>query len=147
MDFMSALDVAASGLTADRTRMNIISMNLANINTTKTPTGGPYVRKSVIMETQNVFSPFAKEMWDANDRELKGVKVSSVAEDTRPFKSVFDPGHPDADESGYVQYPDINVVEEMAGMIEAMRSYESSAASIESIKTMYAKALQIGQGA
>ena len=119
MDFMSALDVAASGLTADRTRMNIISMNLANINTTKTANGGPYVRKSVIMETQDVFSPFAKEMWNANDRELKGVKISAVAEDSRPFKQVFDPGHPDADESGYVQYPDINVVEEMAGMIEA----------------------------
>ncbi|WP_029893431.1 flagellar basal body rod protein FlgC [Desulfohalovibrio reitneri] len=146
MDFMSALDVAASGLSAERSYLNIISMNLANINTTRTPEGTPYVRKSLNFESTDVYSPFSKEMWDANNRELQGVKVSGVVEDQRPFKEVHDPGHPDANEEGYVLFPDINVVEEMANMITAMRSYEASAASIEAAKQMYGKAVLIGQG-
>lgn len=146
MDFLSALDVAASGLGASRAQLNVISMNLANINTTRTVEGGPYVRKSISVETTDVFDPFSKEMWDPNNRELKGVKVTGIVADKRPFKNVFDPGHPDANEEGYVRYPDINVVEEMANMITATRSYEAGAASIEAAKTMYNKALAIGQG-
>ncbi len=146
MDFLTALDVAASGLGAQRSHLNVISMNLANINTTRTVEGGPYVRKSVVMETSDVYSPFATEMWNQNNRELKGVKVVGIVNDQRPFRMVFDPGHPDANEEGYVRFPDINVVEEMANMITSMRSYEASAAAIESAKTMYNKALLIGQG-
>ncbi len=146
MDFMSALDVAASGLGAQRSYLNVISMNLANINTTRTVEGGPYVRKTISVETTDVFDPFSKEMWDPNNRELKGVKVTGIVADKRPFKMVHDPGHPDAGEDGYVRFPDINVVEEMANMITATRSYEAGAASIEAAKTMYTKALTIGQG-
>ncbi len=144
MDFMTALDVAASGLSAERTYMNTVSMNLANINTTRTAEGGPYIRKSVHMETTDVLSPFDEAMWNANNRELKGVRVTGVVADKRPFKLVFDPGHPDANDEGYVRFPDINVVEEMANMITAMRSYEAGASSIDAIKQMYNKALTIG---
>jgi flagellar basal-body rod protein FlgC len=146
MDFMTALDVAASGLTAKRTQLNIISSNLANINTTRTAEGGPYRRKTVVFQTTGTRSPFDSAMMDAMERELKGVKISHITKDNRPFKIVNDPGHPDADEFGNVRFPDINVVEEMAHMITAMRSYEANAASVESIKSMFSKALQIGQG-
>jgi len=145
MDFMTALDVAASGLSAKRTHMNIISSNLANINTTRTAEGGPYRRKTVVYETTATRSPFDQAMMDAMERELKGVKVSHIVKDQRPFKTVHDPSHPDADQHGNVRYPDINVVEEMAHMITVMRSYEANAASVDTIKQMFSKALQIGQ--
>ena len=146
MDFMTALDIAASGLAADRSHMNIISMNLANAKTTSTAEGGPYVRKSVQMKSADVLSPFDEAMKDAFNREIKGVEVASIAHDQRPFKRVYEPGHPDADDQGYVLYPDINVVEEMANMITTMRSYEANVTSLEAVKKMYDKALTIGQG-
>ncbi len=145
MDFMTAFDIASSSLSAERTNMNIISMNLANVKTTNTPEGGPYRRKSVTFAATQVESPFAKAMNNALDRELKGVRVLDIATDKRPLKRVYEPGHPDADEEGYVFYPDINVVEEMTNMITSMRSYEAGATSIENIKTMYTKALEIGR--
>lgn len=144
MDFMTALDVASSGLSAKRTQMNVISANLANINTTRTAEGGPYRRKSVILESTPTRSPFDEAMHSAMERELKGVRVSRIAVDRRPHKIVHDPGHPDADAEGNVRLPDINVVEEMATMITTMRSYEANAASVETVKNMYNKALKIG---
>jgi flagellar basal-body rod protein FlgC len=147
MDFMTALDIASSGMSADRKYLNIISMNLANAKTTNTPEGGPYTRKSVVMSSVDVLSPFDEEMRDAFNREaLKGVQVTGLVNDKRPPKQVYEPGHPDADENGYVLYPDINVVEEMANMIQAMRSYEANVTSIDAVKKMYNKALTIGQG-
>jgi Flagellar basal body rod protein len=105
MDFMTALDIGASGLSAERTSINIISMNLANVNTTRTPEGGPYRRKSVQLVATEVDSPFSKEMQTALDKELRGVRVQNIATDTRPFKMVYEPGHPDADADGMVKYP------------------------------------------
>ena len=144
MDFMSALDIAASGLAAKRTELNVISANLANVSTTRTSEGGPYRRKSVVLESLRSGSPFEAAMGEAMDRELKGVKVKRIADDRRAPKTVHDPSHPDADANGYVRLPDINVVEEMAGMITAMRAYEADATSVESIKQMFSKALTIG---
>ncbi len=146
MDFMTALDIGSSALSAQRTNLNVISMNLANIKSTSTANGeGPYQRKSVLFESTPVDSPFSKAMQGALDRDLSGVKVTGVVNDNRPPRMVFEPGHPDADENGYVAYPDINVVEEMANMITTMRSYEASAASISTTKTMFNKALEIGK--
>lgn len=145
MDFMTALDVAASGLSAQRTQLNVISANIANVSTTRTAEGGPYRRKTVILETTPTRSAFDAAMQDAMERELKGVKVSRIAVDARPAKTVNDPGHPDADANGNVRLPDINVVEEMAGMITAMRAYEANASSVETVKNMYSKALRIGE--
>jgi len=145
MDFMSALDVSASGMKAQRTFMNVISMNLANAKTTRTPEGGPYHRKSVAFAATPVFNPFDKAMEDAENRELKGVSVRGIVTDKRPSKRVFEPGHPDADKEGYVAYPDINVVEEMANMITTMRSYEANVQAVQDTKAMFNKALQIAR--
>lgn len=145
MDFMSALDVSASGMKAQRTYMNVISMNLANAKTTRTPEGGPYRRKSVSFAAAPVFNPFDKAMENEQDRELKGVVVRGVVNDKRPFKQVYEPGHPDANKDGFVSYPDINVVEEMAHMITTMRSYEANVQAIQDTKAMFNKALQIAR--
>ena len=133
-------------MSAQRPLMNAISMNLANIKTTRTVNdGGPYVRKSVMLESTPIDSPFSKAMQTAQDRELAGVKVTGLVNDNRPFLMKYEPGHPDANADGYVAYPDINVVEEMANMITAMRSYEASSASIGTVKNMFTKALDIGK--
>jgi len=145
MDFMSALDVSASGMKAQRTYMNVISMNLANVKTTRTPEGGAYHRKSVAFAASPVFNPFDKVMENQEDRELKGVVVRGIVTDKRPMKRVHEPGHPDADKDGYVNYPDINVVEEMANMITTMRSYEANVQAIQDTKAMFNKALQIAR--
>jgi flagellar basal-body rod protein FlgC len=140
------MDIGASGLTAQRAQLNVISMNMANIRTTKTETGGPYQRKSVSFEATPVYSPFDQAMQDQLNRNLEGVKVLGVIRDERPFKQVYEPNHPDANDQGYVFYPDINVVEEMANMMQTMRGYEANVQTIQSVKRMFQKALTIGQG-
>jgi flagellar basal-body rod protein FlgC len=145
MDFLTAFDNSASGLAADRTRINTISMNLANAKTTRTPQGGPYRRRSVLQQTADVDDPFSIHMRSALDREVKGVRVMAVTIDNRPLKRVYEPGHPDADAEGYVSYPDINVVEEMANLMTAQRNYEANVTTAEALKGMYVKALEIGK--
>lgn len=145
MDFMTAMDISASGLKAQRANLNVISMNMANIRTTKTLEGGPYMRKSVSFESTPVYSPFDTAMHNQLNRELHGVKVLGVTADQRPFRQVYDPHHPDANEQGYVFYPDINVVEEMTNMLTATRSYEASVGGMQNIKGMWSKALEIGR--
>ncbi|MBQ3059630.1 MAG: flagellar basal body rod protein FlgC [Desulfovibrio sp.] len=145
MDFLTALDISASGLSADRTRINTISMNLANAKTTRTPDGGPYRRKTVVQVATEVDDPFSVHMRSALDRELRGTRILGVTQDTRPLKQVYEPGHPDANAEGYVFYPDINVVEEMANLMSAQRNYEANVTTVEAIKGMYLKALEIGK--
>jgi len=145
MDFITALDMGASALSAERTHINIISMNLANAKTTRTAEGGPYRRKSVVMESIPVDASFSKQMQGALDKELRGVRVQGVAIDQRPLKLVYEPGHPDANADGYVAYPDINVVEEMAALMTAQRGYEANVTTVDSIKQMYTKALEINR--
>ena len=145
MDFMTAFDISASGLAADRTRINTISMNLANAKTTRTPLGGPYRRRTVVQQTADVDDPFSVHMQSALDRSVKGVRVMAVTMDNRPFKRVYEPGNPDANAEGYVMYPDINVVEEMANLMTAQRNYEANVTTVDAIKGMYVKALEIGK--
>jgi flagellar basal-body rod protein FlgC len=145
MDFMTAFDISASGLSADRTRINTIAMNLANAKTTRTPEGGPYRRRTVVQVATDVDDPFSVHMRSALDRELKGVRILGVSRDMRPLRQVYDPGHPDANADGYVFYPDINVVEEMANLMTAQRNYEANVTTAEAIKGMYNKALEIGR--
>lgn len=145
MDFMTALDISASGLSAERTHMNVISMNLANAKTTRTLDGGPYRRRSVILKTTEVDGPFSKAMQSRLGREIRGVNVEQIAVDQRPSKMVYEPGHPDANEDGYVAYPDINVVEEMASLMTAQRGYEANVTTVDTIKSMYQKALEINR--
>jgi flagellar basal-body rod protein FlgC len=138
----SAMEVAASGLSAERTRMNTIASNLANAKTTRTAEGGPYKRldpvfQAVPLERSGVVNPLANA--------VSTVHVSKVQQDTRDPMLVYEPGHPDADASGYVRYPNVNVVEEMVNMITASRAYEAGITSIESIKAMARSALAIGR--
>ncbi len=145
MDFMTALDIGASALSTDRTQLNVIAMNIANAKTTRTVDGGPYRRKTVVRETADIDNHFGVHMRSALDRELKGVRVANVVNDDRPLKAVYEPGHPDADDEGYVLYPDINVVEEMANMMTAQRGYDANVTTIDTVKSMYLKALEIGK--
>ena len=145
MDFMTALDIGSSALSAERTYLNIISMNLANAKTTRTAEGGAYRRKSVVMAAKQVDSDFSKTMQSELGRELRGVRVESIAIDKRPPRMVYEPGHPDANGEGYVAYPDINVVEEMANLMTVQRGYEANVTSIDTIKAMYSKALEINR--
>jgi len=146
MDFMSAFDIAGSALSAQRTYMNVIAMNLANAKTTSTADGpGPYQRKAVSLASTQL-TPFGKAMGDALSAEdAQGVRVTGIVADKRPPKRVYEPGHPDADKVGFVSYPDINVVEEMTNMIQATRGYEANTTTINTVKAMYNKALEIGK--
>jgi flagellar basal-body rod protein FlgC len=145
MSFLRGIDIAASGMTAQRLRMDVIANNLANAETTRTSKGGPYRRQMVIFEERKDAN---KSFQEALGRELKigsGVRVKSIVEDSAPLRRVYDPSHPDADPEGYVNYPNVNVVEEMVDMIAATRSYEANVTVIGSIKNMTMKALDIGR--
>ena len=139
MSFLSGFDVAASGLSAQRSRLNVTASNLANAETTKTENGGPYLRRQV------TFTAGRTEFANALDGAVQRVNVTAVTEDTTsPTRMVFDPGHPDARPDGYVEMPNVNVVEEMTEMITASRSYEANATSFETLKKMALRALSIG---
>lgn len=144
MNFLDSLAISSSGLSAQRLRMNLISSNLANVNTTRTETGEPYKRKDLVFEAAQ---PDAfKSLLDAelND-DGRGVKVAAIIEDNKPFIEKYDPGHPDADENGYIRLPNVNVVEEMVNMISASRSFEANATAVRATKDMAAMALDIGR--
>lgn len=147
MGFFSALHTSASALTAERLRMDVISENIANVNTTRTEDGTPYRRKTVIFEAQKGNIPFSSYLSKASQQlnESRGVRVSAIVEDQTPFKSVYDPGNPDADENGMVQMPNVDVVTEMVNLISASRAYEANITSIETTKSMALKALEIGK--
>jgi flagellar basal-body rod protein FlgC len=137
------MDVSASGLSAQRTRMNLIAMNLSHMHTSHTPEGGPYRRKIPIFAAEPMFSGFRSRLHDKLDRELEDVEVTDVVFDRRDFKMVFDPSHPDADEFGYVLMPNINVIEEMTDMLSAKRSYEANVTAVTASQNMALKSLEI----
>lgn len=145
MDFFDALNVSASGLSAQRLRMNLISANLANINTTRTKTGGPYRRKDPVFAAQAPEASFRDILRNRQKKILKEVSVVGIVEDARKPIMKYDPTHPDADDNGYLAMPNINLMEEMVNMISATRSYEAGVTAIQSAKDMALKALEIGQ--
>lgn len=145
MDFFSSLHVSSSALSAERTRMNLISSNLANANTTRTPEGGPYKRKDAVFAATPVETPFTRALDGASARELRKVEVSEIVEDQNPPRLQYDPSHPDANPQGYVAMPNVNVVEEMADMIAATRSYEANVTAVQAAKSMAMKTLEIGR--
>ena len=144
MDLIKCIDIAAGGMTAQRTRLNVISMNLANANTTRTADGNPYRRKTSVFETVPVENSFESQFQDSMDRQVYGVRVSEIVPVPGDFKRIFDPSHPDADEKGYVYLPNVNLVQEMVQMLNANRSYEANASVIRAAKEMALKALDIG---
>ena len=144
MSIFGASDVAASGMTAERLRLDVISNNIANVNTTRTVEGGPYRRQFVVFESrQGDASSFANIM--AGQLQLNGVRVSTIKKDDAPLRMVYEPGHPDADANGYVQMPNINIVTEMVDMMTASRAYEANVTSVNVAKSMMLKALEIGK--
>ncbi|MBM7685213.1 flagellar basal-body rod protein FlgC [Defluviitalea raffinosedens] len=140
------MNINASGLTAQRLRMDIISQNIANINTTRTENGQPYRRKTVLFEERSNSASFNSILKNSMDQfNGSGVRVSRIAEDNSDFKMVYDPEHPDADENGYVRMPNVNIIEEMVNMISANRSYEANVTAMNTNKNMALKALEIGR--
>jgi flagellar basal-body rod protein FlgC len=137
MEFLTTFRICGSGLAAQRAKMDVIISNLANINTTRTPEGGPYRRKTIVFSSEPLEGSF-------NDI-LQMVKVEDVVEDKESVRMVFDPAHPDADSEGIVAMPDINTVSEMADMITANRAYEACVAAFDATKNMALKALELGR--
>lgn len=147
MGIFNAFAISASGLTAERLRMDVISNNIANVNTTRTIEGGPYQRQRVVFEPrgEKMDFVFPSVFNRARQSQFQGVKVSGIINDQEPPKLVYDPGNPDANKEGYVAMPNVNIVKEMVDMISATRAYEANVTSINSVKTMAAKALEIGK--
>ena len=147
MGLFQSFDISASGMTAERFRTDIIAQNIANVNTTRTEDGTPYRRKVVTFAEKRA-TPF-QEMLEEQYRSFKGtgVKVTSVKDDTESdFIMEYDPSHPDADENGYVSYPNVNIVTEMTNLIDASRAYEANATAFEASKAIAQAGIQIGKG-
>ncbi|MGL4799018.1 MAG: flagellar basal body rod protein FlgC [Cellulosilyticaceae bacterium] len=143
MAFFGSMDIAASGMTAQRLRLDVVTQNLTNVNTTRTPEGGPYKRKAVIFESIPVANSFGAVL---GQQQTKGVRVSEVVSDNKPFPIVYNPTHPDADENGYVEMPNVNQIDEMTNMVSASRAYEANVTAFNTMKSMATKALEIGKG-
>ena len=148
MSFWESLRVGTSGLTAQRLRLDLISNNIANAQTTRTAQGGPYQRQDVIFtpEEKNTFTSQLASARKADITNLQGgVKVAQIITDTSAGSTVYDPTNPDADASGNVTYPNVDITVEMTNMLSATRSYEANLATIEAVKRMALKALDIGR--
>ncbi len=152
MSLMGALNVSASGMSAQRTRMDIISQNIANVNTTRDENGDVYRRQTVVFAEKNDsnFESILTAMRTGVDRKTDplgdGVKITGIAEDhVTPMKMVYDPAHPDADEDGYVTMPNVNTVTEMTNLIDATRSFEANVTAFNATKNMALKGLEIGK--
>jgi flagellar basal-body rod protein FlgC len=131
MDFLSALRVSASGLSAERVRVNLASSNLANAETTRGPDGKPYRRLDPVLEAV----PF--------EAELSGVRVAEIAKDETPGRRVFSPSHPDADADGFVTLPNVNPIHEVVNLLSAQKAYDANATAVDTLKAMAARALEI----
>ncbi|MDK2847381.1 MAG: flagellar basal-body rod protein FlgC [Desulfuromonadales bacterium] len=143
MDIFTAMQVSASALSAQRTRLNVISGNLANVGTTRTPEGGPYRKRDVVFKSsENIFDDQLQQELDKN---VQGVEVAQIQPNSRAFRTIYQPGHPDADENGMLTLPNVNVMEEVVDMMTAMRCYEANITAIKSAQRMATKALDIGR--
>jgi flagellar basal-body rod protein FlgC len=143
--FLDGLQISSSGLSAERVRMNVISSNLANANTTRTPEGGPYKRKDVAFSARDTGLSFDHLMRLAFDPNMKEVHVDAIVEDKKPPRMVYNPSHPDADDKGYVALPNISVMEEMVNMITSNRGFESNIQAMQTTKSMAVQAIDIGR--
>jgi flagellar basal-body rod protein FlgC len=143
-----AINSNASGLTAERLRMDVISNNIANVNTTRTAEGTPFKRKNVVFEPKGFNGvefniPIVRK--PPQEQAGTGVRVVDIVEDDSPNRLVYDPHHPDADEKGYVHYPNVNIVTEMVDLITASRSYEANVSSMKAAKNMMMKSIDIAR--
>lgn len=150
MSMFTAFNINASGMTAQRYRMDIISQNVANANTTRTEDGTPYRRKIVVFQEKGTQTEFSKVLGRLSHRSGgysgDGVKVSGVYEDTETeMKMVYDPSHPDADDNGYVTYPNVNSITEMVDLIDASRAYEANSTAFTASKSIAVQGLNAGK--
>ena len=146
MGLFQSFDICASGMTAQRFRMDTIAENIANVNTTRTEDGTPYRRKIVTFEEKEITPSFSDVLSNTTQFQGNGVKVASVTEDYETdFIKEYDPSNPDADENGYVSYPNVNTVTEMTDLIDATRAYEANTTAFQASKAMAEKGLTIGK--
>jgi flagellar basal-body rod protein FlgC len=145
MDLFSAMAVSSSALTAERTRMNLISNNLANASSTRTPGGGPYKRQDAVFSAVPTQQSFAGTLNRLNSAPAGGVEVNQIIEDSSPPRLEYNPTHPDSNPEGYVALPNVNYVEEMADMITASRAYEANVTAAQAAKNMALKTLDLGR--
>jgi flagellar basal-body rod protein FlgC len=141
MEFFTSFKICGSGLSAQRAKMDVITSNLANVNTTSTPEGGPYKRKVISFTAEPLKQGFDKTL----ENVVQTVKVNEVTEGQEGFKRVHDPAHPDADKDGFVSFPNVNIMLEMADMITASRAYEACATAFDAAKNMALTAMNIGK--
>lgn len=149
MDLNDSISISVSGLDAQKQRLNVIASNLANVNSTRSPGGGPYTRRDVVFQTAPRRShfpmAFGRSAASSTEKALVGVRVAQVIEDRKPGRVIYDPAHPDADATGHVNLPNVNVMEEMVNMIAASRAYEANIQAINAARTMWNRALEIGR--
>jgi len=145
MDLFNSMNISSSALSAERTRMNLISSNLANANATRTPEGGPYKRKDAVFASTPAENGFSRALNSATGQGGRQVAIQQILEDQNPPRMQYDPAHPDANAQGYVAMPNVNVIEEMADMINATRSYEANVTAVQAAKSMAMKTLEIGK--
>ena len=144
MSFLDSMSISASALTATRLRMDVIAENMANMNTTRTENGEPYRRKYVVFQERTEDRAFAT-FFDKAHGNAGGVRVLEIGTDMSEFKYDYNPGHPDADENGYVRLPNVEVVQEMVDMMSAYRAYEANITALNAFKDMAVKTLDIGK--
>jgi flagellar basal-body rod protein FlgC len=140
MNFLRLFEISSSGLYAQRKRLDVIASNLANLETTRTENGGPYRRKMVVMSAKPV-----EGFDEVLSSRLEGVEIDDIVEDDAPFMKVYNPGHPDADEQGYVLKPNVDLIVEITNMLVAKRNFEANVTAVRSTKQMALKALEIGR--
>jgi flagellar basal-body rod protein FlgC len=145
MDLLTSLKISSSGLTAQRKRMESISSNIANAQTTRTAEGGPYRKKEVVFGSEPARETFSEILEGELDEKAQTVHAVEVVNSNKPPILKYEPNHPDANKEGYVAYPDINVMAEMADMMEAQRSYEANISAINTTKAMATRTLDIGK--
>lgn len=141
MGVFDILKISASGLKAQRARMEVIAGNLSNVHTTRTEEGGPYKKKEVVFVSSDVSDE--KEFGSLFSKKIEGVRIESVRESEKEFEKVFDPNHPDADQEGYVMFPNVNLMEEMTDMVAATRAYEANVNVMNTTKEMLIKSLDL----
>lgn len=143
MSIFNSMQINASGLTLERLKMDTISTNIANVNTTRTEEGGPYIRKEVLFQ-ENLVN-MKNKLSGKNEKKSLGVVVTGIAENSEDLKHIYDPSHPDADEEGYVLMPNVNMVDEMIALINTQRSYEANITALNTSKSILKKALEISK--
>lgn len=141
MDLITTFKICGSGLAAQRAKLDVITSNLTNVNTTRTPEGGPYRKKIIVLSAEDVDKNFDSTLKDS----VKSVRVDEIVDDPNGIKMVYDPAHPDADAKGFVAMPNINVMAEMADMIAASRAFEACVTAFDSTKNMTLKTWEMGR--